>query len=490
MKAAISQSRTLIAATLGIALFGCGDSSNDTNGGDSVVPAAGSDGVTTGGSVATGGSGGGATGGALGGMGSGGLGVGGAATGGATGSGGIMASGGSTGGVGQSGGQPGSGGQIGFGGQAGQGLGGLAQLGGAPSNGGQITSGGQAGGTQAGGAADVGGQSNLGGQAGQETGGAGQAGSTTALGGRAGAAGQAGQQTGGTGETGGETGVGGQSEGGRSISFGTLLAPQAVMTAAQQLAESLSDPSSANWRATGDQQRSYHFAEAGADEPYRIVVPDDWDGQSDLPLAMFLHGSGSDQNSYLDQNGQQMVSLAREHGYLLVSPLGAEGAYGNFLRLTAPFGDEAAAAELMSQVTDQSERTNELSEQDVINVLELVLHEYPVDRTSLFLFGHSMGSGGTWYIGGKYATYWRGIAPMSGPFVQETGYPWDDVRALSIFVTEGTQTPSLDASHLLRDWLDENGFDAEYLEVDADHGGMIQPVLPNIFDFFDGCRAG
>jgi predicted peptidase len=273
------------------------------------------------------------------------------------------------------------------------------------------------------------------------------------------------------------------------ISFGTLLDPQAVMTAAQELAKSLANPSASQWQAKGDQHRSYRFADANTNEPYRIYVPTNWDGKSALPLVMFLHGSGSDENSYLDMNNKQMVNLAQEHGYLLVSPLGDKGAYGNFLRLTAPFGNEAGAADLMAQVTPDSERTNELSEQDVINVLELVLNEYPVDRASMFLAGHSMGSGGTWYIGGKYPDYWKGLAPMSGPFVQKTGYPWDDVRRMAILVTEGTQTPSLDASRLLADWLSTNGFNAKYEEVNADHGGMIKLVLPDIFDFFDASRA-
>jgi len=121
-------------------------------------------------------------------------------------------------------------------------------------------------------------------------------------------------------------------------------------------------------------------------------------------------------------------------------------------------------------------------------VLELVLAEYPVDRAAMFLFGHSMGSGGTWYVGGKYAAYWRGLAPMSGPFVQEMGYPWNDLRNTPLFVTEGTQAPSVDASHVLRDWLKSNAFKAEYDEVNADHGGMVSLVLPAVFDFFDRSR--
>ncbi len=366
-----------------------------------------------------------------------------------------------------------------------------AKAGSAASGGGGGSAAGAASGGQGTGA---GGTSNGGGSAGAS--GASSAGGSTSVqaGSGAGGAGAgagsggAGAASGGSAGAGGNTGQGGTA-GARPISFGTLLDAQAVVSSAQALAMSVADPSSPKWRAKGDQHRSYRFVESGRDEPYRIYVPTDWDGTTNLPLAMFLHGSGSDENSYLDQNNQQLIKLAQEHGYLLVSPLGVSGAYGNFLRLSAPFGDEAGAAELMAAVTAETERANALSEQDVINVLELVLNEYPVDRMALYLFGHSMGSGGTWYIGGKYATYFRAIAPMSGPFVQKTGYPWDRVRNLKLLVTEGTQTPSIDASRLLAEWLTQNGFQSQYREVNADHGGMIPLVLPGVFDFFDESRG-
>ncbi len=467
----------LITAMLSIPTGGCGESRDGgIDGGDGTTPggSGGSGaGVTSGGTVTGGISGIGGT----------------AASGGSTGAtgptggSGLAASGGQgTGGAGQTGGTPGTGGRSPSGGQAGQGTGGAGQTGGTPGTGGRSPWGGQAGQATGGGDA-TGGAAGTGGGAGPGAGGSDQTGGTPGTGGQALTGGQAGQGTGGASETGGAGGTGG-----RPISFGTLLDPQAVVNAAQQLAASLADPSASQWRAKGDQHRSYYFANTDTEEPYRIYVPTDWDGESELPLVMFLHGGGSDENAYLDQNGQQLLALAQEHGYLLVSPRGAEGAYGNFLRLTAPFGDESGAAELMAQVTPESELTNQLSEQDVINVLELVLHEYPVDRTAMFLAGHSMGSGGTWYIGGKYPEYWRGLAPMSGPFVQVSGYPWESVRPLALLVTEGTQAPSLEASRLLRDWLTDGGFDAEYEEVDADHGGMIPLVLPDVFDHFDRSR--
>jgi len=275
----------------------------------------------------------------------------------------------------------------------------------------------------------------------------------------------------------------------RPISFGTTLEAKTQIVSAQNLARSISNPDSAQWRAKGDQHRTYYFPDAKTNVRYRLYVPTTWDGNSKLPLVMFLHGAGNDESSYLDQNNGQMLKLAQEYGFLLVSPSGHTGAYGNFLRLSAPFGQPNEAAKLMAQVTAESELTNQLSEKDVINVLEIVLNEYPIDTSSMFLTGHSMGSGGTWYIGGKYSEYWKALAPMSGPFVQETGYLWENVRDIQILVTEGTQAPSLDSSRQLSKWLTDNGFKSEYKEVNADHGGMVALVLPDVFNFFSRYKA-
>jgi len=442
-----SSKKTVVVAMLSLVISGCGGAGGGGagNGGTTSTPSGGG---TTGG-LGRGGAAG---------LGSGAAGTGGAAPGGAT--------GGQTGGAGggAAGGATGAGGSAATGGSGG-------------SSGGGGGSGGSSG--SAGG---VGGRAGTGGQAGAGPGGV--AGTAGSGGGRGGAGG-----AGGGGSRGGTSGGGGQSGAGqRSISFGTLLDPQAVMAGARQLASSVANPGGAQWRAKGDQHRSYRFAEANTDAPYRLYVPTNWDGQAKLPLVMFLHGSGSDENAYVDANNKQMLNLAQQHGYILVAPLGDVGAYGNFLRLSAPFGKPEEAAKLIAQITPESERTNELSEKDVINVLELILAEYPVDRAAMFLAGHSMGSGGTWYIGGKYASYWKGLAPLSGPFVQETGYPWNSVRPIYLFVTEGTQTPSLEGSRALADWLTRNGFMAEYEEVNADHGGMVKLVLPDIFAFLDRTR--
>ena len=278
---------------------------------------------------------------------------------------------------------------------------------------------------------------------------------------------------------------------GTEIPFGSAIDADQQILESQQLAKRVLSVPDAQRRARGDQHRKYDFPAAGKEMPYRLYVPAGWDGQSSLPLVVMLHGAGSDENRYMDANNKQLLRLAELHGYVVASPLGYSplGAYGTPLRLPAVFGQPEAAAKQRSAVTPEAERSLELSEKDVINVLEIVLNEYPINRSSVFLMGHSMGSGGTWYLGAKYSKYWRAIAAMSGPFVDQANYPFERLKSIPIMMSEGTLAlPSLQGSRAMRDWMFQQDFTFEYYEVKADHGGMVPLVVPAVFDFFERYR--
>lgn len=127
------------------------------------------------------------------------------------------------------------------------------------------------------------------------------------------------------------------------IIFGTSLNAKQQIKESSHLAKTLMSFYSSQWRAKGDQLRTYFFAEANENMPYRVCVPDGWDGKSKLPLVMFLHGGWNTESSYLDANDKQLVRLANNHGILLVSPLGCHASYGNSLVLPAEFGYPAEA---------------------------------------------------------------------------------------------------------------------------------------------------
>jgi poly(3-hydroxybutyrate) depolymerase len=241
-------------------------------------------------------------------------------------------------------------------------------------------------------------------------------------------------------------------------------------------------------RATGNQHRQYTFAPTGQQMPYRVFVPPTWDGKASLPIILMLHGAGADENSYMNMNDGLLPKLAAQHGYIVVSPLGftAMGAYGNPLRLPAVFGENGAAASQRAAVTPARQRELNLSELEVMTALEVVTEEYGADRSRTFLVGHSMGSGGVWHLAARYPDRWRAVAPMSGPFVDTATYPFDRIKKLPIFMTEGTgATPSLEGSRAMARFMREGGLVFEYLEVDGSHGSMVGMVWPRVFEFFN-----
>ena len=267
--------------------------------------------------------------------------------------------------------------------------------------------------------------------------------------------------------------------------MGTDIDPVAQMQASRQLAKITPITALADSKKN-DRHYSYEFKEAGEAFPFRVCLPSGWDGKSELPMVMFLHGAWNTESSYLDQEDFQMVKLADKYGMILVSPLGGHGAYGTYLMLPGSFGRDDDNAEVLARPRDEERIASQLiSEKDVINVIELVLANFPIDRKNMFLMGHSMGSGGTWYIGGNYPDYWKALAPLSGPFVTEEGYPWSNIKDKSIFITEGSfGCATTDSSRELYDWMKERGFNVTYKEYDGNHGDMVPMALPDVFEFF------
>ena len=269
------------------------------------------------------------------------------------------------------------------------------------------------------------------------------------------------------------------------IVFGTDIDPVAQMAESRELAKTVTISPLPDSKKN-DRHYTYFFEEACEASPFRVCIPSNWDGKSKLPMVLFLHGAFNTESSYLDQNDSQMVKLADEYGMLLVSPLGCHGAYGTFLMLPGSFGrDEDNAAVLARERNPERTTAQYFSEKDVINVIELVLANFPVDRSRMFLTGHSMGSGGTWYIGAKYPDYWKALAPMSGPFVTEEGYPWSNLKRKPIFITEGSfGCATTDSSRELYDWMKQRSFKVTYKEYDGDHGQMVILGLRDVYEFF------
>lgn len=244
-----------------------------------------------------------------------------------------------------------------------------------------------------------------------------------------------------------------------------------------------------SFQAKGNLKRSYFFAEAGQKMPYRLYVPTNYQAGK-TPLIVLLHGGGGNENSLVERSNRISLLLAEKYGFIVLSPLGFSplGAYGTPLRLPAVFGkpDEQTKQKTAFATDTTRQKLLALSEKEVLRVLEIVMKEYKPDPKNIFLAGHSMGSGGTWYLGSKYAEKWKAIAPMSGPFIDENTYPWANLKTKPIFMSEGTgATPSLESSRLLAKYLEKEHFNVQYKEVEANHGEMTSLIFPSVFDFFN-----
>lgn len=228
--------------------------------------------------------------------------------------------------------------------------------------------------------------------------------------------------------------------------------------------------------------RSYHYAAAAKDLEYALFVPTSYDASEDTPLIVLLHGLGSNPQQVIGYQGIQ--EEAEEHGYIVVAPYGynERGWYGTM-------NDQALARFRPEGVTDP-ENMGQLSEQDVLNVLGLIQDEFNIDDERTFLMGHSMGGGGTYHIGMKYADKWAGLAPMA-PAIYTSPDELEGIKDIPIIVVQGDQDELVPVA-TARNWV------AKMVELDMTHkyieiagGDHVRSITENpqmiaeIFDFFN-----
>jgi predicted peptidase len=240
--------------------------------------------------------------------------------------------------------------------------------------------------------------------------------------------------------------------------------------------------------AKGDQQRHYRFAEAGADMPYRLYVPQSYDAARATPLVVALHGYGGDQN-YFFASLPTLPDLLEQHGFIFVAPLGfaKDGWYGAPLSIPGSAPRSSGAPTPTPPRTPQEEtRYRALSETDVLNVLDLVRAEYRIDANRIYLLGHSMGGFGTWWLGQKHAERWAAIAPMSG-VLPNVDYHLARLKNVPVHISiGGKENPDwVAASRQQADTMRAAGMIVGYFEpAQETHGSMIAPTLPQALEFF------
>ena len=298
------------------------------------------------------------------------------------------------------------------------------------------------------------------------------------------------------------------------------------------------------------EKKTYDFKEAGKEMEYALFVPSSYDKAKKAPLVVALHGLGGNPQQMIRSRGlveqaeKYGYIVVAPMGYNSSGWYGSQGPGAGLggagrgpgaggattppgtvlsprVQETLKLTDEQKKnlADLQKDVdgklekllteaqrkqlkdmqqtgagrggatggTDAPANLGELSEKDVMNVLEIVRKQYNIDDKRIYLIGHSMGGGGTWHIGTKYADVWAGLAPIApAAFGQPKGL--DKLKNVPVIVVQG-DADTLVKPEGTRRWVDklkELNVTHEYLEIKgAGHGDVITKGMTPIFEFFE-----
>ena len=245
-------------------------------------------------------------------------------------------------------------------------------------------------------------------------------------------------------------------------------------------------------------EMSYHFKEAGKDLKYGLFVSSKVKKNKKAPLIVTLHGLGAGFQIMLSK---QAVDLAEKGGYILVAPMGynERGWYGMPFGIPAgktppkkaPAGNNTSPKpkpkRSMFNNPDDPPNLHELSEKDVMNVLDIVRKEYNVDENRIYLMGHSMGGAGTLYLGTKYPSIWAAIAPVAPAAFGIEPDSLEKIKNMPVlFVHGGTdEVVPVDISRRWAQKAKELGMTYEFNEMEGlGHGPIIMASLPSAYEFF------
>ncbi|HXA49932.1 MAG TPA: PHB depolymerase family esterase [Candidatus Acidoferrum sp.] len=207
----------------------------------------------------------------------------------------------------------------------------------------------------------------------------------------------------------------------------------------------------------GDSHRAYRSNVDGLLQPYRLFIPDSYDGSKATPLVVALHGMGGDENSMFDSYSSGLLKReAERHGFLVVCPKGRDTA--SMYRGSA--------------------------EQDVLDVMAEVQRSYRVDGSRIYLMGHSMGAYGTWSIAMAHPDLFAALGPISGG-----GVPAGMVKIRHIpeYVVHGDddRTVAVTQSRTMVEAGKKAGAEIVYVEVPGgSHVGVAAPAFAGMLEFF------
>jgi pimeloyl-ACP methyl ester carboxylesterase len=197
------------------------------------------------------------------------------------------------------------------------------------------------------------------------------------------------------------------------------------------------------------------LATTGGSVPTRVQAPDSVKAAQPLPLVIAMHGAGASENMFFDGYGNGAIAqLCAQRGWLLVAPRGSIG----FTPL----------------------RTAE--------IIDAIDRLYPVDRSRVFLVGHSMGASQAVASAQAAPVRYAGVAALGGGGSVIGGQGTEN---LPFFIGVGTEDFAYQSARKLAYDLKRANVKTvrlrEYREIE--HMMIVPSALPDVFAWFDDLAA-
>jgi predicted esterase len=256
------------------------------------------------------------------------------------------------------------------------------------------------------------------------------------------------------------------------------------------------------------QMRTYLFKDGDISQnmEYAVFVSSKAGKDKKNPLIITLHGLGIGPAIMF---GSKALDLAEAGGYILVGPMGynVRGWYGISMK---GFGGRGIAPKPMNSADaakpdtqtapkpkpsmssmfsnpDDPPNLNELSEKDVMNVLDIVRKEFNIDERRIYLMGHSMGGAGALYLGVKYPSIWAALGAIAPAAFTLNPDSLKAIPRMPVIIVHGDTDEMVPVANT-RKWVDklkELNMTYEYNEMPGvSHGPIIEQALPSVYAFF------
>ena len=204
--------------------------------------------------------------------------------------------------------------------------------------------------------------------------------------------------------------------------------------------------------------------------PYRMLSPDKIESGEKYPLVVFLHGSGergSDNEKQLTHGASTFSNPANADKYpsFVVFPQGKERTWT----------DKFSAQSFMPGAPEPQVSKQEEAIVDMIN--ELVA-EYPIDKNRIYIVGISMGGIATYDLVCRYPDLFAAAVPICGAVNPDRLVEARDVNFMIFHGEEDDEIPSICGREAYKS-LNAAGANVDYIEF----AGMGHDCWSSAFNY-------